>query len=599
MNSDISKKLRILNEIGKELTNCETWNELIRAALKQVRENLDSQVSSIFLLDKNKILTREGIDGIDFENKPIPQDWFPEEKYKPGESFSGKAVPEIGSNDKFGSPYYSNDLKREKMKNEEEYSTILGKLKSGISVPLNGFYQTFGTIEVLNKNGDGSFTDEDIYCLTLISNLVANHISNIRRNHRKKVYNELTEHLFKIESGSDDFNFKKISSYLAENLIAPTTPYKICIIRKVNKQGDFEELVKEATDDINWKHRNPDPIKKDGVNHVSEVYREKEPFYCEDLEGKMTENPDKFYNGVWIKENNLKSIAILPLLAMGGAVGTITVYTGYNHKFLEGNKQFLNNVAYILASIVAITKYKKELMEEKHKLFAVSQQVGHDSMMQDFLHRYKNELIDFSVILSQLSGQSNKSNKFKEQMIYERKQWIEHRVEEIKQEFQGNGQELNLLNINQKVQEITKLFLSDEPDIALEASYNPDIPEIEVKSSEIEAMIYNLINNAIIAVNNAKPKQKRLTIATNLVTISRIDYIEILVQDNGNGIPNEISDQVFKKGFSTRQEQGGTGRGLFIAKDVIDNYGGKISFESKVGQGTMFKVHIPYRQYVP
>ena len=112
-------------------------------------------------------------------------------------------------------------------------------------------------------------------------------------------------------------------------------------------------------------------------------------------------------------------------------------------------------------------------------------------------------------------------------------------------------------------------------------------------------MIYNLINNAIIAVNNAKPKQKRLTIATNLVTISRIDYIEILVQDNGNGIPNEISDQVFKKGFSTRQEQGGTGRGLFIAKDVIDNYGGKISFESKVGQGTMFKVHIPYRQYVP
>jgi signal transduction histidine kinase len=313
----------------------------------------------------------------------------------------------------------------------------------------------------------------------------------------------------------------------------------------------------------------------------------------------MTENPHKFHNPTWIQENCLKSIAILPLLAMGEAVGTITVYTGYKHEFSEGNKQFLNNIAYILASIVAITKYKKELMEQKHKLFAVSQQVGYDSMMQNFLHQYKNELIEFSVILSQLSGQSNKSNKFKEQMIYERKQWIEHRVEEIKQEFQGNGQELSLLNINQKVQEITRLFLADEPDIALEASYDPDIPEIEVKSSEIEAMIYNLINNAIIAVNNAKPKQMRLTVATNLVTISRIGYIEILVQDNGNGIPNEISDQVFNREFSTRKERGGTGMGLFIAKEVIDSYGGKISFESKVGQGTTFKVHIPYKRYVP
>jgi signal transduction histidine kinase len=112
-------------------------------------------------------------------------------------------------------------------------------------------------------------------------------------------------------------------------------------------------------------------------------------------------------------------------------------------------------------------------------------------------------------------------------------------------------------------------------------------------------MIYNLINNAIIAVNNAKPKQMRFTVATNLVTISRIGYIEILVQDNGNGIPNEISDQVFNREFSTRKERGGTGMGLFIAKEVIDSYGGKISFESKVGQGTTFKVHIPYKRYVP
>ena len=102
-----------------------------------------------------------------------------------------------------------------------------------------------------------------------------------------------------------------------------------------------------------------------------------------------------------------------------------------------------------------------------------------------------------------------------------------------------------------------------------------------------------------MAINEARVKQKSLFLSTKLTIIKSIEYIEILVQDNGKGIPNEISDYVFSEGFSTRKEQGGTGKGLFIARKLMDDFGGKIMFTSQVDHGTKFRLLIPYRRYLP
>jgi putative methionine-R-sulfoxide reductase with GAF domain len=50
-------------------------------------------------------------------------------------------------------------------------------------------------------------------------------------------------------------------------------------------------------------------------------------------------------------------MAVLPLLARGQMVGTVTVSTGYKHKFSQGNKTFLKNVSSLLASIIVIQGY--------------------------------------------------------------------------------------------------------------------------------------------------------------------------------------------------------------------------------------------------
>ena len=80
-------------------------------------------------------------------------------------------------------------------------------------------------------------------------------------------------------------------------------------------------------------------------------------------------------------------------------------------------------------------------------------------------------------------------------------------------------------------------------------------------------------------------------------TSSRIQYIQVLIKDNGIGISNNVKDEIFERGFTTSREQGGTGMGLFVAKKIINDYGGKICLNSTVGKGTSFFVTIPLKRY--
>jgi GAF domain-containing protein len=180
MENNIGEQLKelntCLNEVLSSLGACyfegnasPKLSDFVQVALNQIRKHLNSQVASLFLLNKDGVLVRVGIEGTDVRNQAIDNQWLPKEQYNPGESFSGKAVPPVGSDSVYGSPHYSNNLNNnyKGMKYGSSYFKKLGILKSGISVPLNGFHRTFGSLEVLNKKDEDEFTPDDIYCFSL------------------------------------------------------------------------------------------------------------------------------------------------------------------------------------------------------------------------------------------------------------------------------------------------------------------------------------------------------------------------------------------------------------------------------------------------
>jgi two-component system, sporulation sensor kinase E len=65
----------------------------------------------------------------------------------------------------------------------------------------------------------------------------------------------------------------------------------------------------------------------------------------------------------------------------------------------------------------------------------------------------------------------------------------------------------------------------------------------------------------------------------------------ISIQDNGTGISQEKWETLFVPYFTTKSH--GTGLGLAIVKQIVENHEGSVSFESKVGVGTIFHLELP------
>ena len=135
---ELRRELKNLNDLSKNLMHCQSIDEVVTMALAEVRKHLNVQVASLFLFSKDGTIKRIGIDGIDKDGNTIDNSWFTEEKYEPGESFSGKAIPPYDAESGYGEPQYSNDLEKDySMNNGDRYKEKLGDLRCGISVPLN------------------------------------------------------------------------------------------------------------------------------------------------------------------------------------------------------------------------------------------------------------------------------------------------------------------------------------------------------------------------------------------------------------------------------------------------------------------------------
>ncbi len=71
-------------------------------------------------------------------------------------------------------------------------------------------------------------------------------------------------------------------------------------------------------------------------------------------------------------------------------------------------------------------------------------------------------------------------------------------------------------------------------------------------------------------------------------------YLCITVEDDGIGMPSEITNKIFEKYFTTRKEHGGTGLGLAVSESIVHSHAGCIKVHSEPGRGTTFEIYLPF-----
>ncbi|MBS1543556.1 MAG: nuclear transport factor 2 family protein, partial [Bacteroidetes bacterium] len=130
-----------------------------------------------------------------------------------------------------------------------------------------------------------------------------------------------------------------------------------------------------------------------------------------------------------------------------------------------------------------------------------------------------------------------------------------------------------------------------------ETSLDPTLPKVQVMPQEIGRVILNLINNAFYAVNERAKSESQspgFQPEVNVSTKNLGNKIQIMIQDNGTGIPEKVKDKIFQPFFTTKPTGQGTGLGLSLAYDIVTKgHGGELKVETKEGKGTEFVIRIP------
>jgi signal transduction histidine kinase len=125
---------------------------------------------------------------------------------------------------------------------------------------------------------------------------------------------------------------------------------------------------------------------------------------------------------------------------------------------------------------------------------------------------------------------------------------------------------------------------------------DPKLPPLMAYPEGIFQVLLNLVENAVDSMGENGLVTVSSKFRYHAVRLSAQDErgtLQITVRDNGKGIPPAVLRRIFEPFYSTKSFGRGTGLGLAIVKRIVEEHGGKVGVQSRVGEGTVFTLDFP------
>ncbi|HUP63267.1 MAG TPA: ATP-binding protein [Thermoanaerobaculia bacterium] len=281
-----------------------------------------------------------------------------------------------------------------------------------------------------------------------------------------------------------------------------------------------------------------------------------------------------------------KSIAVVPLVLRGGIRGAL----GIEHR--EGNRlgiedlRFLNQIAYwVSLAMGKITQQDERVQMEEERA-----RERRDLLARAALHEIKNPLNNLATAVQVASAELLPET---QKTLLENISRINNALNKILRPLiRGEDSPRETIDLDPVIQEAVSRFRLYHPDgvTRLTVTVSPALPTIIGYRAMLVSAIVNLLENAATATKSSG-RSPEVRVTADYVPVR--DQVEVVVNDNGSGIPAHLVDRVFDYGVTSQLERGNTGYGLAFAKDVVSLCGGYIAVSSTEGEGTTFKLSFP------
>lgn len=264
------------------------------------------------------------------------------------------------------------------------------------------------------------------------------------------------------------------------------------------------------------------------------------------------------------------------------SAGGITVY-GVD---ITERKQLQMKLQEYTRDLEKMVEERTRQLQDKERLATIGQtagMVGHD--IRNPLQSMISSIYLIRGDLANLAESAEKKDAIEELESIE--QQIKY-VDKIVSDLQDYARPLKLELVEARVDELIVSSLStlDVPEnIQAYAYFEGNLPKIRTDPMILKRILLNLATNGI----QAMPKGGKLTIHSGLDKDA--NSLVVTVKDTGVGIPKGMYDKIFTPLFTTKAK--GQGFGLAVVKRLIEVLNGKLSFKSKEGVGTEFKITLP------
>ena len=211
-------------------------------------------------------------------------------------------------------------------------------------------------------------------------------------------------------------------------------------------------------------------------------------------------------------------------------------------------------------------------------------------------HEIKNPLTPIQLSAERLQRKfSNQLDEASSEILNRSTQTIVSQVEAMKAMVNAFSDyartpkmELAEVDLNHLVTEAIDLYRHNPEGVQIKLNIDEGLPRIEADAGRIRQLLNNLIKNGIEAVEHQE--DGRVEVTTRSLQESGGRFIEILISDNGPGIPDNLFTQLFEPYVTGKAR--GTGLGLAIVKKIVEEHGGMIRAENQEEGGAAIYVRL-------
>jgi len=291
---------------------------------------------------------------------------------------------------------------------------------------------------------------------------------------------------------------------------------------------------------------------------------------------------------------------------------TVGIVTG-----ITAEKEKRQRIKYQQAAKNLEISYKKlqdqttELLEKEQQLIRADRLATVGELAAGLTHEIKNPLgsiLGAAEIIKDDYSPNEQKYEFLEIMIKEVNR-LNKAISNFLSFAKVKAPSLKPSNINEVLNSVKDLveFRLQKGKIRIEMELDGNLKDMLIDAEQLKQAFLNIILNSIQSMRDGG----MLRVCTKIIpplgfdeagvragnissSKSREKFVEIRIEDTGCGIPKENLSHIFSPFFTTREE--GTGLGLAITKRIIEDHGGSISVESRVEEGSTFRVRLPLRQ---